>query len=217
MNKDVTRRNLFQILGTAPLAAAALAPQAHAAMAMPQDDQDNSAKPYKRQTFDDHQWKTVGVLCALIIPADSRSGSAVDAGVPEVLDDWIAFRKEEDGNDRLEAEIFGGLMWLDRESSRLFQKDFADAQQDQQKQILDRVAYPAKAAPKDERWVKFFNTFRALTVGSFFSSKMGVADLPYLGNKAVADWKGCPPQVWAIIEDRMKNGYQGIVNAKPLV
>lgn len=217
MSKDVTRRNLFQILGTAPIAAAALAPQAHAAMAMPQDEQDSSSKPYKRQSFDDHQWKTVGVLCALIIPADSRSGSATDAGVPEVLDDWIAFRKEEDGNERLEAEIFGGLMWLDRESNRLFQKDFADAQQDQQKQILDRVAYPAKAAPEDERWAKFFNTFRALTVGSFFSSKMGVADLPYLGNKAVSDWKGCDPQVWAIIQDRMKNGYQGLVDAKPLV
>lgn len=217
MSKDVTRRNLFQILGTAPLAAAALAPQAHAAMAMPQDEQDGSPKPYQRQTFDDHQWKTVHVLCALIIPSDDRSGSASEAGVPEVLDDWIAFRKKEDGNDRLEAEIFGGLMWLDRESNRLFQKDFADAQQDQQKQILDRVAYPAKAAAEDERWVKFFSTFRALTVGSFFSSKMGVADLPYLGNKAVSDWKGCDPQVWAIIEDRMKNGYQGIVNAKPLV
>lgn len=216
MSTEVTRRNLFQILGTAPLAAAALAPEARA-MAMPQNEQDSPAKPYKRQTFDDHQWKTVGVLCALIIPADERSGSATDAGVPEFLDDWIAFRKDEDGNDRLGAEIFGGLMWLDRESNRLFQRDFADAQPAQQKQILDRVAYPAKAAPADERWVKFFNTFRALTVGGFFSSKMGVADLPYLGNKAVAEWKGCDPQVWAIIEDRMKNGYKGIVEAKPLV
>jgi hypothetical protein len=215
MSTEVTRRNLFQILGTASLAAGVLSAEPHAAMA--QETQDAPAKPYKRQTFDDRQWKTVGVLCALIIPADSRSGSATDAGVPEFLDDWIAFRKEQDGNDRLEAEIFGGLMWLNRESNRLFQQDFADAQEAQQKQILDRVAYPAKAAPEDQRWVKFFDTFRALTVGGFFSSKMGVKDLPYLGNKAVSDWKGCPPQIWATIQDRMKNGYKGIVEAKPLV
>ena len=31
----------------------------------------------------------------------------------------------------------------------------------------------------------------------FLSSEMGVRDLPYLGNTAVADWQGCPPEVLA--------------------
>ena len=44
----------------------------------------------------------------------------------------------------------------------------------------------------------------------FFSSKMGIADLPYLGNRAVAQWKGCDPAVWAKIAERMKDGYQGL-------
>jgi hypothetical protein len=52
-------------------------------------------------------------------------------------------------------------------------------------------------------------------VGGFFSSKQGVADLPYLGNRAVAEWKGCDPKVWAIIEERMKTGYKGVLEAKP--
>jgi hypothetical protein len=26
----------------------------------------------------------------------------------------------------------------------------------------------------------------------------------------VAEWKGCDPKVWAILEDRMKKGYQGV-------
>ena len=39
---------------------------------------------------------------------------------------------------------------------------------------------------------------------------MGIADLPYLGNKAVVEWKGCDPAVWAMIEERMKNGYKGL-------
>jgi len=131
------------------------------------------------------------------------------------MDDWIAFRTEEDGNMNLRAEIFGGLMWLDRESTRLFEKNFVGASVDQQKQILDRIAYPAKAAKEDSSWVSFFNQFRGLTVGGFFSSKAGVADLPYLGNRAVAEWKGCDPKVWSIIEERMKNGYKGILEAKP--
>jgi len=136
--------------------------------------------------------------------------------VPEFIDDWLDFRRREDGNDSLAALIQGGLSWLDSESRRLFQKDFVLGNEDQQRQILDRVAWPAKAKPEDRRWVGFFNRMRDLTVSGYFSSKAGVADLPYLGNKAVAEWKGCDPKVWAVIEERMKNGYKGLAGeAKP--
>lgn len=211
----VSRRDLFQIIGSAPAiaaftgsAAAQSHDHAHAQSTAPKG-------PYQRKTFDDHQWKTVCVLCDLIIPADERSGSATAAGVPEFLDDWIAFRTEEDGNEDFRAEIFGGLMWLDRESARLFEKEFATASADQQKQILERVAYTRKTAPEDRLWAHFFNQFRNLTVGGFFSSKLGVADLPYLGNRVVLNWTGCDPKVWAILEDRMKNGYNGLLESKP--
>ena len=218
--EGVSRRGLFNILGAVPAVAAVAAASTgaqnhgdHAHQAAAHDQ--NPKGPYQRQTFDDHQWHTVRVLCDLIIPADERSGSATQAGVPEYLDDWIAFRKEQDGNEDLQAEIFGGLMWLDRESNRLFQKDFADASAGQQKQILDRIAYRNKAAKEDHVWAVFFSEFRSLTVSGFFSSKMGVADLPYLGNTAVAEWKGCDPEVWSIVENRMKNGYKGILEVKP--
>jgi hypothetical protein len=210
---NVSRRDMFQILGAVP-AVAAVASTDHAHMHMTPEPVATKG-PYKRQTFDDHQWHTVNVLCDLIIPADERSGSASSAGVPEFIDDWIQFRTEQDGNMNLRAEIFGGLMWLDRESKKLFEKNFVGASVDQQKQILDRIAYPAKAASEDSQWVAFFNQFRSLTVGGFFSSRAGVADLPYLGNRAVPEWKGCDPKVWAVIEERMKNGYKGILEAKP--
>ncbi|MCU1237461.1 MAG: Tat (twin-arginine translocation) pathway signal sequence domain protein [Candidatus Solibacter sp.] len=202
---DVTRRNLIQILGMAPAAAAAQqAEHNHPAPAAP------APVKYQRKIFDDHQWRTVQVLCDLVIPADEHSGSATAAGVPEFIDDWLDFRKREDGVDNLSAQVLGGLTWLDQESTRLFQKDFAVASVDQQKQILDRIAWPAKAAREDRVWAAFFTRFRDLTVSGFFSSKMGVADLPYLGNRAVAEWKGTDPKVWAVIEERMKNGYKGL-------
>jgi hypothetical protein len=34
-------------------------------------------------------------------------------------------------------------------------------------------------------------------------------------NKAVSNWIGCDPKVWAIIESRMKTGYNGILESKP--
>ena len=203
---DVTRRNLIQILGIAPAAASAQAPAAHTHTAPPAP----AKKAYQRKVFDEHQWRAVAVLCDLIIPADEHSGSATAAGVPEFIDDWLDFRAREDGNGNLAAGILGGFAWLDLESTRLFQKDFAASAPPEQKQILDRIAWPARATPADRRWAVFFTRFRDLTVSGFFSSKMGLADLPYLGNKAVAEWKGCDPKVWAVIEERMKNGYQGL-------
>jgi hypothetical protein len=212
----VNRRQLLHVIGSVPAVAAvsagsALAQEQHDHTHMSQGQQTAPAKgPYQRKVFDEHQWRAVSVLSDIIIPADERSGSATQAGVPEFIDDWIDFQKQQHGNDKLEAQILGGLMWLDRESNRQFEKAFADASADQQKQILDRIAWPARASADDHAWVLFFNVFRDLTVSGFFSSKTGVADLPYLGNTVVTDWQGCPPKVWAIIEDRLKNGFNDI-------
>lgn len=187
------RRALLQAIAAAPALAAAAAAQT------------TPPKPaYPRKVFDAHQWRTVQVLCDLILPADERSPGASHAGVPEFIDDWIDFRTREEGNDRLMSEILGGLTWLDRESHRLLARDFASAAPAEQKQLLDRIAWPERAAEEDHRWVAFFNRFRDLTVSGFYSSPSGIADLPYLGNKAVVEWKGCDPAIWAIVEKRLE-------------
>ena len=208
---NITRREILYAIGAAPATALA---QTHSHAARGKTPAPAAA--YQRKVFDDRQWRTVGVLCDLIIPADERSGSATEAGVPEFFDDWLDFRKQEDGNDDFAAQILGGLAWIDRESERLSGKPFAEAPDAQRRAILDRIAWPARAAEDDRRWAAFFSRFRDLTVGGFFSSRMGVKDLPYLGNTAVAEWKGCAPEVWAKIEERMKNGYKGLGGeAKP--
>jgi gluconate 2-dehydrogenase subunit 3-like protein len=216
----VSRRGLFQILGSVPAVAVA-----GAGLAQTQTPEHvhgdapatNPAQPaFVRRVFNDRQWKTVRILSDLVIPADDRSASATQAGVPEAIDDWLDFRSAQDGNDNLKAEILGGLAWLDRESRRLGAADFVGLSADQQKQILDRIAFLDRAAKEDQHGVAFFNRFRGLVVGFYVSSKAGVAFLPYLGNRAVAHWEGCDPKVWAIIEERLKNGYQGLGGeAKP--
>src|ERR1039458_5940536 len=177
---DITRRNLIHILGIAPAAAAAQTPPGHVHPAPPAPGKG----AYQGKLSAPPQWRTARVLCHLTTPADEHSGSATAAGVPEFIDDWLDFRAREDGNQNLTAGVLGGLAWLDLEATRLFQMDFAAAPPAGQKQILDRIAWPARAAAADRRWAAFFTRFRDLTVSGFFSSKMGVADLPYLGNKA---------------------------------
>jgi gluconate 2-dehydrogenase gamma chain len=201
MNDDKTaegglnRRDLLKVIGAA-VPGALIAPTGVAAKAMkmpkPSGGGAEGQAAAKLQALNEHEWNTVRLLSDIILPADERSGSASAAGVPEFIDDWLAFR----GGDLL-AEIRGGLVWLDLECNRLFQRDFVDCSADQQKQILDRIAYPKKAAPEDANAVAFFNHLRNLVANGFYTSKEGIKDLPYLGNQMVAEWKGCPPEVLA--------------------
>lgn len=154
---------------------------------------------YLRKVFNNHEWETVKVLSDLVIPADDRSSSASQAGVPAFIDDWLNFKGGE-----LKAEILGGLTWLDLESNRQFGHNFVDCSTSQQKKLLDRIAYPDKAAPEDSNYAAFFSHLRDLVVAGFFSSEEGIKDLPYLGNKVVPVWKGCPPNVLAQIEKNLK-------------
>ena len=64
-NSKLSRRDIFQILGSAPVAAAvagsALA-QDHDHMRPAVQQAAGAGGPYKRKVFDDHQWRTVHVL-----------------------------------------------------------------------------------------------------------------------------------------------------------
>ena len=160
------------------------------------------ATAYQPKILNAHEYQTVRVLSDWIIPADERTGSATQAGVPEFIDDWLEFtssmsRPVGTGQGRLLSEVRGGLLWLDMECSRLFSHDFIECSEAQQKQVLDRIAYPKRAAPEDANAAAFFTQLRDLVVSGFYSSKMGVEDLQYMGNTMVPDWQGCPPEVLA--------------------
>ncbi|HEV2177056.1 MAG TPA: gluconate 2-dehydrogenase subunit 3 family protein [Terriglobia bacterium] len=147
---------------------------------------------YQPKVLSGHEWRTVSVLSDYLVPADARSGSATEAGVPAFIDDWLDFKR-----GRMLDGIRGGLTWLDIESNRAFGHDFVDCTEMQQKETLDRIAYPKTAAPEDAAGVAFFNQLRDLVVTGFFSSEMGVKDLPYLGNQMMMEWNGCPANVLA--------------------
>jgi len=198
---SLKRRDMLKVMTGVPAAAlVTLSPGARTAagaavpgpLAMNAAGAAQEAAATKRKILTEHEWKTVRILSEWIIPADERSGSATAAGVPEFIDDWLEFKR-----GHLLDSIRGGLTWLDLDCNREFSRDFADCSQAQQKQILDRIAYPKHAAPEDSAGVAFFNQMRDLVVSGFFSSKMGVKDLPYLGNQMLTEWNGCPPEVLA--------------------
>ena len=148
----------------------------------------SAGRGYEPKFFTPHEWETVRVLVDLVIPRDGRSGSATDAGVPEFMDFVLS-----DEPSRRTA-MRGGLAWLDHECDDRYGKTFVASADAERAAVLDDIAWPNKAKPAVAPGVAFFNAFRDLTASGFWSSKMGVQDLRYLGNVVVPEWKGCPPE-----------------------
>jgi hypothetical protein len=190
----LNRRSMLQILGAAPVAVGFTWTEAEAAQA--RQSAQAARKPaagaaktaYKPKFFNAHEWATVNVLVDLIIPRDDRSGSATDAGVPEFMDFMM------DDQPTRQTAMRGGLAWIDLECQDRYDKTFLDCTAEQRAAVLDDIAWPAKAKPEFSQGIAFFNSFRDLTASGFWSSKMGVEDLKYLGNTMNPNWDGCPQE-----------------------
>lgn len=138
--------------------------------------------------FTPHEMATITVLGDIIIPKDSRSGSASDAKVPEFIEFIV-----KDMPDH-QVPMRGGLRWVDMQSLKRYGKAFTDCAAKQQLELVDAIAYPAKATPEMQQGVAFFNRIRNLVASGFFSSKMGIEDLGYVGNRP-NKWEGVPPEI----------------------
>lgn len=131
----------------------------------------------------------VTLLADLIIPRDEKSGSASDAGVPAYVDFILSVSGGQTQNNWRT-----GLRWFDDEAQRRFTKTFAQSDDAQRQQVLDDIAWPARARPEFQQQASFFNGVRDLVAAGFFSSRMGVQDLGYLGGVFNPDWRGAPDE-----------------------
>ncbi|MEL6592128.1 MAG: gluconate 2-dehydrogenase subunit 3 family protein [Bacteroidota bacterium] len=142
--------------------------------------------------LNEHELESIAVLCDIILPATETAGSANDAKVPE----FIEFIVKDIPTQQL--PIRGGLMWLDQESNRRFNKLFKAATPEEQIAIVDDIAYPDPDGKKPAMayGIKFFERMRDLTLTGYYTTKMGFDDLGYVGNRPNV-WDGVPAEVLA--------------------
>ena len=129
------------------------------------------------------------VLADMIIPRDEKSGSATDAGAIEYMDFVLS-----ENSDRARQQWHDGLKWFDDECGRRFQKAFVACSDAERGQVLDDIAWPARASAERRDQATFFNRVRDLTASAFFSSRMGVTDIGYIGNVFNPQWRGAPDE-----------------------
>jgi gluconate 2-dehydrogenase gamma chain len=144
---------------------------------------------YSPKFFPTHQYQTLVLLCDMIIPKDELSGGAVEAGAPEFID---LLSSE---NEHYQAILGGGLMWLDNFCADRYQHTFLECTPEQRKEVLDLIAFRknAKSNATLSQGVAFFAKLRSMTCDGFYTSKIGIEDLKYIGNTALALFPGCPP------------------------
>ena len=75
-------------------------------------------------TLTEAQRRTSAALCDVIIPADAKSPAASSLGVHDFIDEWISAPYPGHAGDR--RVILEGLAWLEAESRRRFESDFAN-------------------------------------------------------------------------------------------
>jgi hypothetical protein len=144
-------------------------------------------------TLSDAQRRTVTVLCDMILPADEVSPSASAVGVPDFVDEWISAPYPDQARDR--TVILDGLAWLDAESARRFGYDFAACGHMQRTAICDDICSEATARPEFSKAARFFDRFRAVTSGGYYTTPEGTNDIGYVGNVALTRFDGPPPEV----------------------
>ena len=192
--KSVSRRDILKSLTMGVIASSVLRviPAEAAEYAHHMIASEKNASPagsYTPKFFPPQQYKTLQTLCQTIIPADSESGGAIEAGAPEFIDLLTS------ENPNYQLKLGGGLMWLDGVCADRYGKTYLDCAPEQQKEILDAIAY-AKNAEKDSslsQGVEFFAFLREMTADGFFTSQIGIKYLGYIGNTYLLSFNGCPP------------------------
>ena len=144
---------------------------------------------YTPKFFSPHAYKTLQNLCETIIPSDDEAKGAIEAGAPEFIDLLTSENKD------YQLTFGGGLMWLDNTCIDRFGNVYLDCAPEQQKQILDLIAYRknAKQDPSLGQGIEFFSFLRKLTADGFFTSEIGINYLGYIGNTFLSEFPGCPP------------------------
>jgi hypothetical protein len=124
-------------------------------------------------------------LASLIIPTDETPG-AREAKVSEYIDMIVG---ESDAD--LKKIYVDGLAWLDKTSRERFNKAFIEASANQQIEILTEISQIKDPTPENQLQAKFFKTVKNLTIDGFYTSKIGIEELGYIGNTVLDEFPGC--------------------------
>jgi gluconate 2-dehydrogenase gamma chain len=190
VNKKVDRRTAIKGVAVGMGAVSSLPILNNLASA--QAHQHHAAAPLVAETvakgqafFNKHQYATITELASLIIPTDETPG-AREAKVNEYIDLIV-------GESSLDVQkvFLEGLAWLDKTSKDRHKKNFIDLSTAQQVGLLTEISKIKNPTPHEATQEKFFKAIKDMTIDGFYTSKIGIEELGYVGNTVLDEFPGC--------------------------
>jgi len=204
--QGIERREILRYIGIASVAASFPGFRQWAFACDHEHDQSRpspaAGEPYKLLFFSPEQYRLIEHLADMIIPADDTPG-AKQAGVAEFIDFMLANRVSVsapwDARSSAELLLYGsaaqqqfiaGLGWINAHSKYEFGHAFLECSAEQQRSLLEEIAYKAKFKPTTESGREFFQLMRDYTVIGYYTTKIGLETLGYPGLRMV--WPSMP-------------------------
>jgi gluconate 2-dehydrogenase gamma chain len=134
-----------------------------------------AAAPYAPKGLTAHEYATMQNLSEWIVPGARAAGTA----------QFIDFLCSD--SDDMKIIFTGGLAWLDGAMRRRTDgKNFVDASPDQQKSMLDLIAFRENDSPELGPGIRFFSWARRLVVDAYYTSPAGIKEVGYMGNTGMS-------------------------------
>ena len=129
------------------------------------------AAAFAPKALTQHEYGTLDALAEWVIPGAHANGSAR----------FIDFLCS--ASDDMKIIFTGGLGWLDGAMrKRANGMDFLHASRDQQKALLDLIAFRENDSPELGPGIAFFDWTRRLVVDAYYTSPQGIKEIGYIGN-----------------------------------
>lgn len=155
----------------------------------------NPTAPWDR-IMSDRQLQVAAVMTDIILPEEPPHPSPSQIGVPDFINEWVSSPYEQTQADK--KIILGGLDWIDAVSKSRFGAGYVETPVENQTRIMAEIAKAGNAN------YKFFDRFRTLTLGGYYTTPAGFKDIGYIGNVPLEHYPGPTDEMKAMLETRMK-------------
>ncbi len=186
--KEVPRREILKQIALAPPTLVQVASLEYlGAIAHALNAPATSGLGWKPRFFTSAQNRFVEILAELIIPETETPGAST-ALVNQHIDLVLSEETKEQQRTFLE-----GLDAIDQISRSQHGEPFSKLSQDQQVNLLTRLADDSQVSPEEDPARGFFLDIRRRTVFAYYTSRVGIhEELDYKGKQVLTEWRGCP-------------------------
>jgi gluconate 2-dehydrogenase gamma chain len=171
------RREMLSRIAAAALAGPLGLEAAQHVHATASEDAKAAGGVYQPKALTQHEFDTLKKLCELIVPGASQGGAA----------EFIDLLSSQ--NVKMLEIYTGGLAWIENAMKREYSASFLSAPAEQQRAMLDSIAYRRNQTPELAAGIRFFDWVRSMTVDAYYTSAAGIKEVGYLGNKGMTEFK----------------------------